>query len=152
MNRSADDDDVTTPEQEMGPMQGGATGVPEGEFFNEEECTAQPLKRSSIEKIDVIQTLHKEFHVDFQETNLLTPIAAWPAQGAFVNDCSTPSLQVMTFPALLPCRLGNVTKKDRSVTVLMTQSNQHLLNHAAWDEAKKRLVHPFASHPRWNAF
>jgi hypothetical protein len=148
-NDSADDDDGTTPEQEMGPMQGGATGMPRGELFNEEEYLAQPLKKNSIEKIDIIETLRKEFNINFQDTKPLTPIAAWPAQGAFVSDYLTPSLQVMTFPTLFPYGIGDVTKKDRSVTVTMTQSNQHLLNYTVYDETEKRLVYPFASHPRW---
>jgi hypothetical protein len=47
-----------------------------------------------------------------------------------VNDYSTTSLQVTTFPTLFPYGCGDVTNKERSMTVSMTQSNGHLLNYA----------------------
>jgi hypothetical protein len=51
MNGSANDDDEgKAPEQEMGPMQGGATGMPEGEFCNDEECLAQPFKGIQLKR------------------------------------------------------------------------------------------------------
>jgi hypothetical protein len=55
----------------------------------------------------------------------------------------------MTFPTLFPYGCGDVTNKDRSVTVSMTESNKHLLNYAIYDETEGRFVYPFASHPRW---
>ncbi len=148
--QDADDDDKEdVPEQEMGPMQGGASGMPIGEEMYEEEYLAQPLKKNTVERNDIIDTLRQVFSVEFQDKNLSPPVAEWPAQGAFVNDYSTTSLQIMIFPTLFPYGCGDVTNKDRSVTVSMTESNKHLLNYAIYDESEGRFLYPFASHPRW---
>jgi hypothetical protein len=93
---------INVPEQEMGPMQGGASGMPIGEEMFEEEYLAQQLKKNTVETADNIGTLRQVFSVEFQETNPSTRITEWPAPGAFVNDYSTTSLQIMTFPTLFP--------------------------------------------------
>jgi hypothetical protein len=133
----------------MGPMQGGASGMPIGEEMYKEDYLPQLLMKNTIKTADTIGNLCKVFSMEFQDENPSTRIADWPTPGAFVNYYSTTSLQIMTFPTLFPYGCGDVTNKDRSVTVSMTESNKHLLNYAIYDESEGRFVYPFASHPRW---
>jgi hypothetical protein len=146
---ATNDNKDNMPEQEMGQVQGGDSRMTIGEEMFKEKYLAQLLKKKTVKTEDIIGTLPQVYSLEFQDKSSSTLIAEWPTPGAFVNDYSTRSLQIMTFPTLFPYGCGDVTNKDRSMTVLMTESNKHLLNYAIYGKTQGRFVYPFASHPRW---
>jgi hypothetical protein len=88
--------------------------MPIGEEMYDKDYLPQPLMKNTIETADIIGNLRKVFSMKFQDENPSTPIADWPTPGAFVNDYSTTSLQIMTFPYDVP----------RSISIRMRRCHQ----------------------------
>lgn len=127
-------------EQSRGPEQGGASGMPRQDNEISEEYMPLPGRGSDNSEAADMEALQRRFGN--------VPASNWPTRGRHLNDYSTPSLQAMVFPTLFPFGCGDVTKKDRSVSVTMTEANAHLLNYAL-RSADGTLTFPFVKHNRW---
>ena len=149
-------------QQNMGPHQGGATGIPTEEQGLQENHLMQPVQENEIMAQAVEQHVRDAYGEDNdsseqQEPTVETnedgvPVAPWPPRGKGLSDYNTPSIQAMAFPTLFPYGTGDVTQKVRDVDVTMTDANEHLLKYAVErpkDSDLEGYFYPFVEHDRW---
>lgn len=110
-----------TPQRELGPETGGASGAEEPV---REDFLHMPLdpNRQNTER-EFIEEL-----VNGIPNNQNVPLP-WPQQGAFINDFDQPGLLSAAFPTLFPYGVGDPTNGDREVEVSMTDSMKYLLKY-----------------------
>lgn len=136
-------------EQALGPEQGGAAGKMPEESRIQEDFIGLPLHQNRDEEEDIKQLLKQRFsRPPSQPSRDVQATINWPERGAFINDFNHSNLQAKIFPTLFPFGVGDVTSKDRLVTVTQTESNKHLLNYVIPD-GKGNYRFPFAEHSRW---
>lgn len=145
--------------RELGPEQGGATGLPVDEQSVLEEHLGLPL-RPVHHQNQCDNTVHRRFgpaqnQVDDTQAGP-SPASqpegqrtiSWPSDGAALHDYDIIALQSKLFPTLFLFGSGDVYLTSREFEVSLTMANRHLLNYTVQD-SNGRLWFPFASHRRW---
>jgi hypothetical protein len=132
----------TLEEEDTGPEQAGASGVPVTERGLPEEYLGLRTSDGESEDTMIRSALRKKYKLKD------IPTMAWPERGSRINDYNTPGLQSILFPSLFPFGLGDSYNEDRRETVTMTEASKHLLNYALANRDGS-FTFPFAEHPRW---
>ena len=124
-------------EVELGPEQGGASGIPLRELDMAQDYVPQPLE-THMNVDEAIQTRYGD------PTNPLP----WPHTGNALNDFNTPGIQSAAFPHLFPNTDGDATFRDWPVSVSLTDATRHLLWYAV-QRPDGSYFYPFAEDDRW---
>ena len=137
-------------DQDQGPEQGGATGIPISEQDDiVEDYVNQPVNVP----YDEMQALRETFNLNdgSNNNNSDSPIN-WPQQGEKpLSDYDTPGLQSLAFPFLFHKQQGDITIGDRAIRIDKVEAAQHLLWYAIKrpEENGGGYYYPFAAHPKW---
>ena len=130
---------------EAGPDQSNATGpLPDEDNIHVSQNYAciNPLLQSESNDESITRLLNEAMGT---ADNPLP----FPAQLDRLNDYTYPSIQSLAFPLLFLYGAGDVTFRDRNITVSLTDSNRHLLKYSFHDPISDSYVYPFAKHDRW---
>jgi TolA-binding protein len=124
-------------EVELGPEQGGASGMPDDELDMAQDYVPQPVE-TNMNVDDAIRTRYGD------PTNPLP----WPHVGDALNDYNTPGIQSAAFPHLFPNMDGDATFRDRPIAVSLSEATKHLLWYAV-EQPDGSVFYPFAEDNRW---
>ena len=113
-------------DQDQGPEQGGATGIPISEQDDiVEDYVNQPVNVP----YDEMQALRETFNLNdgSNNNNSNSPIN-WPQQGEKpLSDYDTPGLQSLAFPFLFHKQKGDIKIGDRAIRIDKVEAAQHFL-------------------------
>ena len=150
-------------DQNCGPDQGGASGIPlEEQDDMVEDYIQQPVNA----RYDEVQKLKEVFNLTNTDDNFAdstrsffsqgdNPIINWPKQASKpVSDYDFTGIQSYAFPFLFHNQKGDITQGDREIKISKREAAQHLLWYAVKkvDKHGKEIpgyYYPFASHSRW---